>query len=44
MNTKQQIKISEDTAQLSRLERFNLDFEYNKTLREIKHEVKLRTQ
>lgn len=27
----------------SRLERLNIDFEYNKTLREIKHDVRLRT-
>jgi hypothetical protein len=40
MKQKQQIEIVEKPSQL---ERFNIGFEYNKTLREIKHEVHLRT-
>jgi len=41
MNDKKQIKDSQNT--LSQLERFSLDFEYDKTLRQIRHEVKIRT-
>ncbi len=40
MSNKQQMGHA-NTA--SRLERFNLAFEYNKTLQEIKREVRLRT-
>lgn len=40
MNDKKQAKNDQNT--LSQLERFGLDFEYNKTLRQIKHEVKVR--
>jgi hypothetical protein len=42
MSTKQQIDTSHITP--SALERFSLGFEYNKTLTEIKHEVRTRTQ
>lgn len=41
MNDKKQAK--NDQNALSQLERLSLDFEYNKTLRQIKHEVKIRT-
>jgi len=41
MNDKKQVKNNQQTP--SQLEIFSLDFEYNKTLRQIKHEVKLRT-
>jgi len=40
MGNKQQFKTSNDT---SALERFSLGFEYNKTLQEIKREVRIRT-
>lgn len=40
MVKKQQIETSHDA---SALERFSLGFEYNKTLREIKREVRIRT-
>lgn len=40
MADKQQIKISQKKSQL---ERFTLDFEYDKTLRDIKREVRHRT-
>ena len=40
MAQKQQIHTIETT---SKLERFNLGFEYNKTLQEVKREVRFRT-
>ncbi|MGB4420770.1 MAG: hypothetical protein WBI29_03160 [Candidatus Saccharimonadales bacterium] len=41
MNDRKQAKNNQNT--LSQLERFSLDFEYNKTLSQIRHEVKART-
>ncbi|HWT39737.1 MAG TPA: hypothetical protein VN081_00445 [Dongiaceae bacterium] len=47
MSNTQQIKTYNTTstapAKTSALERFNLGFEYNKTLQEIKREVRMRT-
>jgi hypothetical protein len=40
MNHKQQIPITHTT---SKLERFVLGFEYDKTLQQLKHEVQIRT-
>ncbi|MDP3445214.1 MAG: hypothetical protein Q8T08_20330 [Ignavibacteria bacterium] len=40
MKQKQQIQ---SIAQSSQLERFNLGFEYDKTLRQVKNDVQLRT-
>lgn len=40
MSTKQQMK---STKTMSQLERFNLGFEYDKTLQQVKHDVKVRT-
>ena len=40
MKQKEQIPTTHSTSQL---ERFNIGFEYNKTLREIKQEVHIRT-
>ena len=40
MGQKQQIQTTET---ISKLERFNLGFEYNKTLQEVKREVRFRT-
>jgi hypothetical protein len=41
MGNKQQIQTSNT---ISQLERFNLGFEYNKTLQQVKREVRIRTQ
>lgn len=47
MGNTQQIKTNNTNAtepqKTSSLQRFNLGFEYNKTLQEIKHEVRART-
>ena len=47
MSNTQQIKTNNtnttEPQKTSRLERFNLGFEYNKTLQEIKREVRMRT-
>jgi len=40
MTQKQQIQT---ISPVSQLERFNLGFEYDKTLRELKHEMRIRT-
>jgi hypothetical protein len=40
MAQKQQIQA---TNTISQLERFNLGFEYDKTLRQVKHEMRVRT-
>jgi len=41
MTSKQQIQI---TNPISQLERFTLGFEYDKTLQQVKREVRVRTQ
>ncbi len=41
MSNKQQIQRD---STISQLERFNLSFEYNKTLQQVKQEVRIRTQ
>lgn len=40
MAQKQQIQVTENTSQL---ENFNLEFEYDKTLRQVKQEMRIRT-
>lgn len=40
MNTQQQIS---STQNISRLERFSLKFEYDKTIQQVKREMRLRT-
>jgi len=40
MNQKQQIPSTNTTSQL---ERFNLGFEYDKTIQQVMHEVRVRT-
>ena len=44
MGNKQQIKTTPDKhISISKLERFSLGFEYNKTLQQVKHEMHIRT-
>ena len=43
MTRKQQIQTVNALPSISQLERFNIGFEYNKTLQEVKHEVRIRT-
>jgi hypothetical protein len=44
MGNKQQIKtISDKRTHISKLERFSIGFEYDKTLRQVKHEMHIRT-
>jgi len=40
MNQKQQIQLTNTTSQL---ERFNLGFEYDKTIQQVMHDVRIRT-
>ena len=43
MVKKQQIQTAQPFPQISQLERFVLGFEYDKTLQEVKREVRVRT-